>query len=316
MIKTIKKFQIKLTPFNATKEWQMSTSNNQDLLLMDDTASLDDEPVALEFIDYGSNTDPFPIDNFECNIALEQQPDDLVNTRIGLNVSGLFYPDVDPINIDKTYKRLVFRQIQTMFYNQYHDPTKIWGSENIDFDLSQTKRKISDEFHLYDIPANVYGDTLIPNTITFQDTSLDDFFIITDDGNGNLFAGNNLFSHRQEIGNHVNLFVSGSDNTCNVYFGITARAPSGSIVLSVSSGSAILSWSYSANDENGFNIERSISGSSFNNLFILSSSISRSYADTTVTSSLSGQQYWYRLNAFNSGGVSPYSNTASIIFTS
>lgn len=320
MIKTIKKFQIKLTPFNATKEWQMSTSNNQDLLLMDDTSSLEDEPVALEFIDYGSIEDTASIDNFECDIALEQQPDDLVNVRTGLKVTGLFYPDKDPINKDNTYKRMVYTQVKTMFYNMYRDPTKIWGATNIDFDLSKTKRKINDEFKLYDIPTNIYGEIIVPNTVTFQDTSLDDFFLITDDGNGNLLAGQNLFSHRQEIGNHANVFTVGNSSFCDVYFGISPGPiilpPSGSSVLTVTSGSAILSWSYSTNDENGFNIERSINGLSYNNIFVLSNPSSRSYTDTSVTSSLSGQEYWYRINAYNNGGVSPYSNTASIIFTS
>ena len=61
MIKTIKKFQIKLTPFNTTKDWAMSTTNNQDLLLMNDpSVDPEEEPIALEFIDYG-NVDDFPI---------------------------------------------------------------------------------------------------------------------------------------------------------------------------------------------------------------------------------------------------------------
>lgn len=220
MIKTIKKFQIKLTPFNATKDWELSTSNNQDLLLMDDPSVSQDEPVALEYIDYGSISQSDAVINSECNIALEQQPDDLAVVEEGLNISGFFYPELDPTNADGTFKRIIWHQVHTMFYNQYKDPTKIWGATNIDFDLSQTKRKISDEFKIFTIPTDIFGDTIVPLSITFEDTSLDDNFIITDDGNANLFAGMNLFSTKQELGHHSNIFITGHDNTCNEYLNV------------------------------------------------------------------------------------------------
>ena len=218
MIKQIKKFQVKLTPFDATKEWAMSTTNNQDLLLMDTTSSLDEEPVALEFIDYGSITSSNPTLNYECDIALEQQPDDLLNTRMGSKISGLFYPDQDPLNIDGTYKRVVFSQIRTMFYNQYHDPVKVWGIEQLDFALGKTKRKISDEFRLFDFPQQVYGDKIVPNTIIIHDNTLDVDYEITDDGFGNLIAGSNLFSKQQELGDYNNWYQPGYSLVCNSYF--------------------------------------------------------------------------------------------------
>jgi hypothetical protein len=219
MIKTIKKFQIKLTPFEATKDWKMSNINNQDVLLMD-TGSNEDDPVALEFIDYGEMGQPYPIINSECDIALEQQPDDLVKTRLGLNIKGIFYPDIDPVNVDGTYKRIVYTQVKTTFYNDYRDPTKIWGIDTLDFELSKTKRYIVDELKLFDIPRLVYGEKIIPNTIEIKDNSIDDNVKITDDGNGNLIAGTNLFSIRQEVGNHQNKYLSGSNSSCDNYFDI------------------------------------------------------------------------------------------------
>lgn len=218
MIKLIKKFQIKLTPFDATKTWNMSTTNNQDLLLHDTGSSTTLEfPVALEFIDYGSIGD-LPTENFECDIALEQQSDDLINTRLGLKTSGLFYPELDPINEDGTYKRVVYSQVNTMFYNNTKNPTQTWGMNNIDFILSKTKRRISDEFQLFDVPKNIYGDKIIPNTVTIRDNSLDTNFVITDDGNGNLMAGSNLFSKFQQIGDFNNEFSSGGSSYCNDYW--------------------------------------------------------------------------------------------------
>ena len=248
MIKKLKKFQIKLTPFNATKDWKLSTSNNQDLLLMDDTSSLSDEPVALEYIDYGSIGQSQPIDNFECNISLEQQPDDLAVVEEGLNVSGFFYPELDPTNQDGTFKRVIWHQVYTMFYNQYKDPTKIWGATNIDFDLSQTKRKISDEFKIFNIPTDIFGDTIVPLSITFEDTSLDDNFVITDDGNANLFAGMNLFSKKDELGNHPNIFIAGSNGFCNDYFAAppTGSSDAGAILITDVNGDDFdISWSTS-----------------------------------------------------------------------
>jgi len=215
MIKLIKKFQIKLTPFDATKAWEMSTINNQDLLLHDTGSSAGDVPVALEFIDYGSIGD-IPFINSECNIALEQQDNDLVDTRLGLKTSGLFYPELDPLNEDGTYKRIVYSQVNTMFYNNTKNPTQTWGINNIDFTLSKTKRRISDEFRLFDVPRNIYGDKIIPKTVMLHDYSSDANFDITDDGNGNLMAGTNLFSKTQKIGEFLNLFIDGQDYTCDV----------------------------------------------------------------------------------------------------
>lgn len=218
MIKLIKKFQIKLTPFDATKIWAMSNINNDDLLLHDSGSYLDPEvPVALEFIDYGSLSDS-PSLNYECNIALEQQEDDLVNTRIGLKKSGLFLSDSEPINTDKTYKRMVYAQINTMFYNNSKNPTQTWGINNIDFELSRTKRKISDEFKLFDIPKNVYGDKIIPKSVILHDYSTDDNFDITDDGYGNLLAGSDIFSKVQVLGEFNNEFTSGIDFHCEEYW--------------------------------------------------------------------------------------------------
>lgn len=218
MIKLIKHYQIKLTPFDADKNWNMSTINNQNLLLHDTSSSDTLEfPVALEFIDYGNYEDT-PFINDLCDIALEQQDDDLVQTREGLKKSGLFFPESDPYNQDGTYKRVVYSQINSMFYNNTKNPTQNWGVNNIDFILSKTKRKISDEFKLLDIPKNIYGDKVVPGTIILHDYSIDTEFDITDDGNGNLMAGTNLFSRYQKIGEFNNNFQIGNNNSCDGYW--------------------------------------------------------------------------------------------------
>ena len=304
MIKKLKKYQIKLTPFDATKEWELSTSNNQDLLLMDDPSVPGEEPVALEYIDYGSINQFEPVDNFECNIALEQQPDDLATVQRGLNVSGFFYPELDPTNQDGTFKRVIWHQINTMFYNQYKDPTKIWGATNIDFDLSQTKRKISDGFKLYGIPTDVFGNTIVPFSITFEDTSLDDNFTITDDGNANLFAGSNLFSTKDELGNHPNIFIVGSNDTCNQYFDVVPVP-----FLSLAQGNSTNSLSWTINPTSsltGFDLQRSAGSiNDFKTLVILPSS-SFNYDDFPVSDNTT--IYYYRISAFTLLHTSSFSN--------
>jgi len=218
MIKSLKQYEIQVTPFFATKTWDLNNTSNDNLLLFESTSSDDGLPFAVEFIDYGDGS-KYPLNNNSCSIALEQQPNDLATIEFGLNVSGLFYPDTDPINSDGTYKRLIYSQIKTSFYNSYLDPTKIWGIENIDFDNSQTKRFLADEFELIGVPRIVYGERIVPNTVVIYDNTTDNNYTISDDGNGNLFAGNNLFSHQQELGEYSNQFVSNvSSSYCNNYW--------------------------------------------------------------------------------------------------
>jgi hypothetical protein len=216
MIKPLKKYQIQINPFEITYDWSLSNTNNENLLLYESTGSDDGVPYALEFIDYGHD---YAFDNYNCDIALEQQTNgNIITIDYGLNLSGLFYPDIDPQNNDGTYKRMIYYQIKTTFYNEYRDPTKIWGLENIDFDLSKTTRNLSDYFRIIYIPKLSFGDKIVPNTVEMTDNTLDNPYTITDDGNGNLLAGFNLFSHQQEVGNFPNTFISSLSSSYCVYY--------------------------------------------------------------------------------------------------
>lgn len=212
MIKSLKKFEIQLTPFNATKNWSLNNTDNESLILTED-----DFPIALEFLDYGSGNE-LPFINSNCDIALEQQDSNLATLEEGLKMSGPFYPQTEPQNPDGTYKRPIYYQIKTLFYNTYLDPTKIWGIENIDFQKSNTLRQLSDRFRLINIPRNVFGDKITPTSVNIIDNTSDNDYVIQDDGNGNLFAGTNLFSHQQELGEYVNNFQEGSSSFCDFYW--------------------------------------------------------------------------------------------------
>lgn len=82
--------------------------------------------------------------------------------------------------------------------------------------------------------------------------------------------------------------------------------------LTVTSGSAILNWNSSSNDQEYFKVQRATNGINYSD-FNISTTIT--YTDATVTSSISGATYWYQISAVNSVGMSDFSNTASITFT-
>ncbi len=218
MIKSLKKYQLKLTPFQATKNWELDNVFNDNLLLLEQTGSDgSDVALALEFLEYGDGSG-FPETGSSCDIALEQQDADKVSFKEGQNITGIFYPDLDPKNLDGTYKRLVYAQYKTAFYNDFRNPTEIWGVENIDFELSKTKRFLSPGIQVYEIPRLSFGDKIVPQSITMYNRSSDNEYIVTDDGNGNLIAGTNLFSNVQEIGSHPNTFLDGENFSCSDYW--------------------------------------------------------------------------------------------------
>lgn len=239
MIKLLKKYQIRSTPFDAAKNWALSNVENNDLWLMEDTGS--EVPVALQFLDYGDGSST-PFENSSCNIALEQQTDDRAIIREGQKTTGPFYADQDPTNPDGTYKRTIYSQVHTMFYNDYRNPTQMWGLENIDFDLSETKKMLTNKFRLISIPRLVYGDKIIPLSVELTDPTLDNLYTIIDDGNGNLFAEKNLFSKFQTLGEYSNHFATGSNSDCDYYWNpshliLRSSSDDGTVDVNLISGS-------------------------------------------------------------------------------
>lgn len=301
MLKGLTKDDTTITPYVATKDWQLSNVANTDVVLAENGNTVAVESVQYTFIE------AIPISN--CNVAVEQQSLDLARFREGLKTSGLFYPDIEPKNADGTYKRLVHTQISTMFYNHFRDPTQIWGAERIDFDTSRTKKFLSNLIKLLDIPTNIFGDKILEGSVQVIDNTLDNTVIIMDDGNSNLFAGPNLFSKQQELGNHPNIFVVGNNSGCDLYF--TFNPPNAPNNLTINSGSAILTWNDTSNNEDGFVAERSIdNGLTYTFLQSVSANITGTIDNTVATPGT----YYYRIYSFNGFGSSSFSNTASITF--
>jgi hypothetical protein len=260
-------------------------------------------PVALEYINYGLSAS---VTASGCNIALEQQELDLASFKDGLKIAGIFYPDSDPTNIDGTYQRCVYTQIAGMFYNSYRDPTKIWGTETIDFENSQTKRFIADKFKMFEIPQIVFGEKILPNTVVMYDTTTDNNYTFTDDGNCNLFAGTNLFSRQQELGQYLNFFTTGNNNSCDFYNTISPpNAPVLFISNTLYNPYLYLSWNINDWPVTNYEVERSTDGINYT---MYQSVGGINFLDTNVTSSI---VYWYKIYAANLFGTSSFSNVVS-----
>lgn len=211
MIKNLTKYDVKTTPFIASKNWHFLNSQNDDLVLLDvnsESPAGEDTFVAVEFIDY-NNDYLNGILNTSCNIALDQQTDDPVLYEEGISGSGLFYVD-DVKNLNGTYKRLVYHQIIRAFYNNYHNPLQIFGLETIDFQTSGLKRYPASTFKVFSLPQIKFGEKMVEGSVTFVDNAFDDNYVINDDGQGNLIAAENLFSKIQEVRHIDNVIDSGS----------------------------------------------------------------------------------------------------------
>jgi len=269
MIKSINKNNVLITPFVATKGCELSGFQTDDLLLTEDTPASGinpasgSVPIALDFVDY-SNGLANPVLNRNCSIALEQQTLDQVIYEEGVSGSGLFYPDSEATNINGSYKRLVWNQIRTSFYNNYRNPTQLFGLENIDIDLSGTKRVFADRVRVFTVPRVIFGEKLLENSIRLKDNALDDEYVISDDGKGNLIAKNNLFSKYQAVRPWGNFIVSGSTGyTCPP---VIVEPPTGSFTLTGSLTASIsgacqappftasLNWTDPFTNENGFKV--------------------------------------------------------------
>jgi len=325
MLKTLHKDDTTITPYVATKDWTLSNIDNTDLILSEDGNPIESEQVIF------TPTQAFP-DDTDCSVAKENQSLDLAIYREGLKITGLFYPQSDPLNTDGTYKRMVYTQIKTTFYNDYRDPTKIWGLEKIDFDSSNTKKFLTDSIKTLNIPTDIMGEKIIEGTVIISDNSIDDIHLITDDGQNNLFAGTNLFSRRQEIGDYKNVFLSGSNTACSIYFDFAVPKNPYSLTASQVSNQLSISLNWLDAPADGFVVERSYTSilnnweevssnwenetltwdtSSaifypFSTLLMTGAGITHSY-DTDVQY---GNIYCYRVYAFNIWGNSSYTNIA------
>ena len=200
MIKSLNKTDILNSPFVAKKSWRTQNVYLEDVLLWV-SGSLSGS-LAYEFIDHGDGTDS-PITNSYCALAPIQQDALYINYQAGINISGTFYPSsstyynqsINDVNLDKTYKNIIYNTNKQLFYNKYNNPVQLFGIENLD--LSVTNRILTDTMDVFSIPMDHFGDKIIPNSISIVDESLDETYNIVDDGNCNLILSGSHFSKYQ-----------------------------------------------------------------------------------------------------------------------
>jgi titin len=102
---------------------------------------------------------------------------------------------------------------------------------------------------------------------------------------------------------------SAYSNTASVTLSPPASTPPAapsSLNASAAAGRVDLSWSYGAAKPDGFYVERS-TGGAFSRIATVANPNALSFPDSTVAAS---QSYTYQVQAYNSAGVSGYSNTA------
>jgi hypothetical protein len=84
-------------------------------------------------------------------------------------------------------------------------------------------------------------------------------------------------------------------------------APSGLAAAAVSSSQINLTWADNSSNESGFNIQQSTDGVNFAQITTVGANVA-AYSSTGLSPSTT---YYFRVQAYSSGGTSGYSNTAS-----
>ena len=89
--------------------------------------------------------------------------------------------------------------------------------------------------------------------------------------------------------------------------GTPPLAPSQLRTLNITRASITLNWRDNANNEQGFAIERSLNGRTWIRIATTAANV-RTFVDNGLTRNTT---YWYRVQAFNQAGASPYAGPVS-----
>jgi len=214
MIKSLKRNDIRSTPFVANKSWN---SQNQ---TFDNTISWQSGSQSgslfLSFVDYKDGTQ---LSSHSSSIAYQQQDPDFLRFRIGQEITGTtFYPtsskyydsSVNPTNIDGTYQGLVYNTLKNLFYKETANPTQIFGLESLNpVDVNRTLTK---QINVFNVPQNKFGEKIVPNSIEIKQQLDDGHFVVIDDGNTNLkLSGSHFFDVQNAMYNCVSAIINITD---------------------------------------------------------------------------------------------------------
>ena len=201
MIKSLKKNDIRTTPFTAAKKWNPQNKLHKDLILWQ-SGSVSGS-LSLTFKEYNDGT-VAPYTYISSAIALQQQQDDFLRFREGVNLSGSISPTgsfyYDPVlsekNLDGTYKTVLYATTKHLFYKESQDPSKIFGLESLD--SSNVNRSLPNKISTFNIPQNKFGEKVIPKSVVIKHEIQGQTYNVVDDGNSNLVVSDKTFINNQD----------------------------------------------------------------------------------------------------------------------
>jgi len=201
MIKSLKKNDIRTTPFTAAKKWNPQNKLHKDLILWQ-SGSVSGS-LSLTFKEYNDGT-VAPYTYISSAIALQQQQDDFLRFREGVNLTGSISPTgsfyYDPIlsekNLDGTYKTVLYATTKHLFYKESQDPSKIFGLESLD--SSNVNRSLPNKISTFNIPQNKFGEKVLPKSVVIKHEIQGQTYNVVDDGNSNLVVSDKTFINNQD----------------------------------------------------------------------------------------------------------------------
>jgi len=201
MIKSLKKNDIRTTPFTAAKKWNPQNKLHKDLILWQ-SGSVSGS-LSLTFKEYNDGT-VAPYTYISSAIALQQQQDDFLRFREGVNLTGSISPTgsfyYDPVlsekNVDGTYKTVLYATTKHLFYKESQDPSKIFGLESLD--SSNVNRSLPNKISTFNIPQNKFGEKVLPKSVVIKHEIQGQTYNVVDDGNSNLVVSDKTFINNQD----------------------------------------------------------------------------------------------------------------------
>lgn len=264
MIKSVKKNDIRTTPFTAVKTWNPQNKRHKDLILWQ-SGSISGS-LSLVFKEFNDGT--IPPYYATSAISLQQQDDDFVRFREGVNLTGSISPTgsfyYDPIlsekNVDGTYKNVLYATTKHLFYKESQDPTKIFGLESLD--VSKVNRSLPNKISTFNIPQNKFGEKVIPSSVEITHEIQGKTFTVIDDGNSNLILRDKTFLDNQD------------SNTENIYTGNISKISANITLDNFTNNSLSINY-----DGNPYSVTATTKPSNLNYIITYNDSI---YPPTTV----------------------------------
>ncbi len=175
------------------------------------------------------------------------------------------------------------------------DPNGFWNVSNNIFVRYNTDALVNP-------PANNCDSAVGFGSVGFVDLANGDYRL---SGSGPCYTGQtNIGADIPVLNNRTACAVSGQQLSCGTAL---PTAPSALAATTVSTTQINLAWTDNSTNETGFRVERSTDNVTFTEIGTTAANVT-TFNSTTLTS---GTTYYYRVRAYNAGGNSAYSNTAS-----